>query len=256
MIGEEHKFLAELAAQEIPVIPPMVFNGQTLFHCGLPPIPYTLFPKKGGRALDEFDKDGWEMVGRIIARVHQVGAKHKNTTRVTWRPAVATRHHVEVINKSNYILPDFLPSFNRAAEAFIKQADPLFTADDFILLHGDLHKGNLIHRPNEGIFVVDFDDMCFGPPVQDIWMLLPGRVEQSKNELEWFLKGYETFRQFDWEGLKLIDALRGMRLIHFAAWLAIQSAEPDFPKHFPEAGTKRYWNELIKNIQEVLFSNE
>ncbi|MDD5382347.1 MAG: serine/threonine protein kinase [Candidatus Margulisbacteria bacterium] len=250
MIQEEHDFLKELAGREIPVIPPIAFNGKTLFSFG--PIPYALFPKKGGRALDEFDQTGWETIGRLLARIHQVSAIKTGTSRITWRPSVATRHHLEILDQSGYLLPDFRPAFNRAAESFIAQADSLFNQEEFILLHGDLHKGNLIHRPGEGIFIVDFDDLCFGPPVQDIWMLLPGGVEHSEQELEWLFKGYEIFRPFDRKSLTLIPALRGMRLIHFAAWQAIQSREPDFERHFPEAGNTRYWNELVKELDNLL----
>ena len=192
------------------------------------------------------------MVGRIIARVHQVGATHKTSARITWRPAIATRRHLAILNDSKFILPDFRQSFNRAAENFIANADPLFNNAEFILLHGDLHKGNLIHRPGEGIFLVDFDDMCFGSPVQDIWMLLPGGLEHSENELAWLLKGYETFRPFDRAGLELFPALRGMRVIHFAAWLAVQNEEPDFSRHFPEAGNTRYWKELTQELYDLL----
>jgi Ser/Thr protein kinase RdoA (MazF antagonist) len=249
MIMEEHAFLAELALAEIPVIPPLAFGGKTLFTDQN--MLFALFPKKGGRALDEFDQTSWEMIGRLLARVHKIGEKKKESGRIVWRPATATRHHLTVLDQSGFILPDFCSSFNRAAEEFIGMNDRLFDQDNFILLHGDMHKGNLIHRPGEGIFLIDFDDICLGPSVQDVWMLLPGGVEHSENEIAWFLKGYQTFRQFDRAELELIPALRGMRLIHFAAWLAVQSQEADFKKHFPETGTARYWNELINEIYNL-----
>jgi Ser/Thr protein kinase RdoA (MazF antagonist) len=252
MILEEHQFLKELCSKEIPVIPPIEIKRQTLFEFNSS-IFYSLFPKKGGRAMDEFDKESWEELGRLLARIHLVGSLHKSSRRVTWRPAVATSHHLEVLFKTGYLLEDFKKSFRHIAEQFIKSADPLFNHQEFILLHGDCHKGNLIHRPGEGIYIVDFDDLCFGPAIQDIWLLLPGGPEQSENELAWLLKGYEVFRPFDRRSLKLIPLLRGMRLIHFASWLAVQSREPGFGRHFPEAGSKRYWNELIKELQEISF---
>ncbi|MDD5593314.1 MAG: phosphotransferase, partial [Candidatus Margulisbacteria bacterium] len=134
-----------------------------------------------------------------------------------------------------------------------QKADPLFEEKKFIVLHGDFHKGNIIFRPNEGYFVVDFDDMCFGPPEQDLWLLLPDTLEKSANELNWFVEGYETFRPFDHGALKLVPALRGMRIIHYAAWLAVQSVEPDFPNNFPQSGTSKYWNTLIKDLQNIVY---
>ncbi len=251
MIREEHLFLKELATKEIPVIPPLSFDNQTLFALGS--IPYAIFPKKGGRALDEFNKDGWEELGRLLARIHLISATHRSSHRVTWKPSVATQHHLEVLSETDYVLPDFKGSFRQICELFIKKAEPIFHDQEFILLHGDCHKGNLIHRPNEGIFIVDFDDMCCGSPIQDLWLLLPDAPENCENELSWFLKGYELFRPFDLDSLKLVPLLRGMRIIHFVSWLAIQSQESDFSKHFPKAGTARYWNELIKELQKITY---
>ena len=34
------------------------------------------------------------------------------------------------------------------------------------------------------LMVIDFDDMVSGPPVQDLWLLLPGPVEECGGELE------------------------------------------------------------------------
>ncbi len=251
MILEEHQFLKQLEAKEVSVIPPLSFQDKTLFM--LDSIPYAIFPKKGGRALDEFDKNCWEELGRLLARIHLIGAMHKTSQRIFWKPSVATEHHLEVLFKTDYLLPDFKKSFKEASELFIKKADPLFSHQKFILLHGDCHKGNLIHRPGQGIFIVDFDDICFGPAVQDLWLLLPDAPENCEEELDWFLKGYELFRPFDRRSLQLIPLLRGMRIIHFASWLAVQSKERGFARHFPEAGTSRYWNELIKELQEITF---
>ena len=251
LIEEEHRLLAELRSEEIPVIPPTAVNGATLFN--LENINYALFPKKGGRSVDEFDKEGWKHLGRLIARIHLVGERHKNSTRMYWRPAVATGQHLELILNSDFILPDFKNSLAKTAELFIQQSDPLFAEDKFILLHGDCHKGNIIFRPNEGYFVVDFDDMCFGPPMQDLWLLLPDAPARSANEVNWLLEGYETFRPFDYESLNLVLALRGMRLVHYAAWLAVQSREPDFANNFPQAGAPKYWNTLIKDLQQIVY---
>lgn len=252
MILEEHKFLSDLTEKELPVIPPLNIKGQTLFN--LDSIYYSIMPKKGGRALNEFDKDTWQELGRLLARIHLVGELHKKAERVVWRPGAATRAQVKVLEDSSYILPDFRNSFFTTAEKFIDRFDPLFEGQEQLLLHGDCHKGNLLHRPGEGIYLVDFDDICLGSPVQDLWMLLPDEVEKSQLELEWFFKGYGTFRQFDVNSLQLIPALRGMRIIHYVAWLSVQSQEPDFTTHFPHAGTSRYWSELIRDLQEITYS--
>ncbi|MFH1429148.1 MAG: phosphotransferase [Candidatus Margulisiibacteriota bacterium] len=172
--------------------------------------------------------------------------------RIQWTPDVATKHHIEVLNSAGVIPPDYQPAFNRTAEQFLNRAMPLFASADFQPIHGDCHRGNIIHRPGEGLFLVDFDDMAIGPVVQDLWMLLPGRPDDCDNEINWFLQGYNLFGDFPHSLFKLVPALRGMRLIHFASWCAVQSNEEHFKHHFPEWGKTRYWNELVKDLQEVI----
>jgi Ser/Thr protein kinase RdoA (MazF antagonist) len=253
MILEEHQFLCDLAKAEVPVIPPINLNGRTLFY--LKGIAFEIMPKKGGRALDEFDKEAWEELGRLLARIHLIGALHKQAERLIWRPGKATREHLKVLAERDFLLPDFRDSFFATVEKLILVADPLFDGQEYILIHGDCHKGNLLHRPGEGIYLVDFDDICIGPPAQDLWMLLPDKVEKCEQELDWFFKGYQTFRPFNIKSLELVPYLRAMRIVHYAAWLAVQSKEPDFATHFPQAGNKRYWNELIRELQEILYGD-
>lgn len=255
-ILEEHAFLEELQQKEVPVIAPMKMEGSSLLTVknSKPDMFFCLFPKKGGRAVDELDKEGWQNIGRHLARIHAAGELHKTSKRITWRPAVATKHHLEVLLASDLVPENFHASMKNACELFISKADPLFYHTPLILIHGDCHRGNLISRPGEGIFLIDFDDMCMGPAVQDLWMLLPGSPEDCEGELKWFLEGYETFREFDQISLKIVPALRGMRLIHFASWLAAQSNDPHFEKNFPDSKTPKYWNGLIKEIQDLVFN--
>ncbi|MFH1710198.1 MAG: serine/threonine protein kinase [bacterium] len=248
---EEHSFLKALMSKDVPVICPIEIKGSTLFS--LDGINFCVFPKKGGRSVDEFDKEAWQNIGRHLSRMHIEGAKHKNSKRIVWRPSKATKHHLDVLLSSGLMPPEFKVSVQSTAEAFIKRYDALFEDSSLILIHGDCHKGNLISRPNEGIFLIDFDDMCMGPAVQDLWMLLPGSVDDHRQELGWFLEGYGTFRQFDVPSLKLIPALRCMRLIHYAAWLSVQKDDPHFDRHFSEARAPKYWNELVKEMQGIVY---
>ncbi|MGY2288206.1 phosphotransferase, partial [Pseudomonas gingeri] len=54
-ILEEHQFTFELADVEIPVVAPLIHNGQTLHeHAGFR---FTLFPRRGGRAPEPGNLD-------------------------------------------------------------------------------------------------------------------------------------------------------------------------------------------------------
>jgi Ser/Thr protein kinase RdoA (MazF antagonist) len=250
MIQTEHDLLANLAIEELAVIPPINYDGQTLFE--FEGVFFAVFPKKGGRTMDELDKDQWQQIGRLIGRMHAISGNMEHPDRIIWRPQNATSKHLEVLGALKVIPKDYQQIFFSTVNSFISKYDSLFSKKEFILLHGDCHPGNFIYRPGEGIYIIDFDDMCIGPIAQDLWMLLPDEFDKCENEVAWFIEGYETFRDFPRRSLKLIPALRIMRIIHFASWCAIQSGEPGFKDHFPEWGTVKYWNETLKMIQELV----
>jgi Ser/Thr protein kinase RdoA (MazF antagonist) len=244
MITEEHAFVAELAKADIPVIPAL--PGELGVYTD---IIFAIYPKKGGRALNEFDQETWLNLGRIIAKMHLVGVAQTSSNRISWTPTTATEAHAAILLP---LIPhSHQAGFTKAINAFINRSEPLFNAEQLLVIHGDLHRGNLIHRPDEGIYIVDFDDLCVGPAIQDMWMLLPGTPEECPQELEWFISGYETFRDFPYSSLPLIPALRTMRIIHFAAWCALQRDDLDFADHFPDWGTMPYWTQLIRELQYV-----
>ena len=173
-IQDEHEFLRELAAQEVPVIAPLQMNnGSTLGK--FKDISYAIFPKCGGRCQDEFSDDQWMELGRLLARVHNVGAIHTAGSRIILAPAVSTQAQVEAILSSGLVPPEFTGAFSGVANDLIREIDPLFVQVQPIRIQGDCHFGNIIHRPGESFFLIDFDDMSMGPAVQDFWMLPAAR---------------------------------------------------------------------------------
>jgi Ser/Thr protein kinase RdoA (MazF antagonist) len=69
-------------------------------------------------------------------------------------------------------------------------------------------------------------------------------------QLRAVLAGYERFRLFDPRELGLIEALRTLRLVHYAAWLARRWDDPAFPAAFPWFDTQRYWQDRILELRE------
>ena len=104
----------------------------------------------------------------------------------------------------------------------------------------------------QGPHFVDFDDACMGPAVQDLWMLLSGDRSEQQRQLGEVLAGYEDFREFDRRELHLIEALRSLRLIHYAGWLARRYDDPAFVQAFPWFNTVRYWQERILELREQI----
>jgi Ser/Thr protein kinase RdoA (MazF antagonist) len=64
------------------------------------------------------------------------------------------------------------------------------------------------------------------------------------------VEGYSEFFDFDPRELRLIEALRTLRIINYAAWLARRWDDPAFPHSFPWFNTVRYWSEHILELRE------
>jgi len=54
--------------------------------------------------------------------------------------------------------------------------------------------------------------------------------------------------------LPLIETLRTLRLMHYAAWLSRRWNDPAFPQAFPWFNTEKYWSEHILELREQLFA--
>jgi Ser/Thr protein kinase RdoA (MazF antagonist) len=122
---------------------------------------------------------------------------------------------------------------------------------DLIRLHGDCHMGNLLWT-DEGPHFVDFDDSRMGPAVQDLWMMLSGSPEEMKQQMNQILLGYEDFFDFNLQELHLIEALRTLRLIHYAAWIAARWDDPAFKTAFTWFNTQQYWQDRILELREQI----
>jgi Ser/Thr protein kinase RdoA (MazF antagonist) len=248
-LQDEHDFLAELAGAEVPVIAPLAGREENTLH-DFNGMYYALFPRKGGRIVDEPSPDQWRELGRLIARVHQVGERRAPRDRVSWSPRRVSGGQLDYILESGLIPRECRTEYETAARATLEMIAPRFEAAAFSRIHGDCHFQNLIYRPGESFFVIDFDDMAMGPPVQDVWMLLPGRLQDARREMDLFLAGYETFREFEYATLRLIEPLRAMRFIHFTAWCVRQAADGGFARLAPGWGQPAWWKQEIHELRK------
>lgn len=253
-LQDELDFLGELHAAEIPVVPPLPGPGGALLHATAKTW-FAVFPKRGGRPLDEPTPEDWTQLGRLIGRMHAVGRAHAPRDRVTLHPRVSTTGHLEYILESGTLAPRYRAAYEEAVTDLIRQIEPLFEDVEMQRVHGDCHRGNILFRPGEGYHLLDFDDMAVGPAVQDLWMILPDRLPRSRGELDRLLDGYETFQEFPDTTLRLIEPLRAMHFIHFTAWCARQKADGGFARLSPGWGSEEFWRqeiaELAKQKEEI-----
>ncbi len=251
-ILEEHAFVDELAAQEIPVVPPLQIAGRTLHE--FQDFRFTVFPRQGGRTPELEDSATLEWIGRFMGRIHATGGRSAYRE----RPTLDLQTFGEAAR--DYLLEkDFIPTdLNAAWQSVVNQAlEGVRHCYDragevrTLRLHGDCHGGNLLWT-DQGPHFVDFDDSRMGPAVQDLWMLLSGERADMSRQLADVLAGYEDFCEFNARELHLIEALRTLRLIHYSAWLASRWDDPAFPAAFPWFGTQRYWQDRILELREQI----
>lgn len=251
-LQDEHDFLLELDQQEIPVIPPLhLNNGETLGD--LDGLYFSVFPRCGGRSYDEFNEDQWLEIGRLLGRSHAVGAVHPSHNRITMLPNNSTQDQIAFILDSGVISQAPVATrFSSLCNELLSEIGPTFEGVPLGRIHGDCHFSNIIYRPGESFFLIDFDDMVMGTPIQDLWMLLPGNPRESLLEIDLFLEGYETFHHFDRRTLRLIEPLRAMRFLHYIAWLTHQYIADGTAPLFPEFGSKEYWETEIGDLEDQL----
>ncbi|HEX6551054.1 MAG TPA: serine/threonine protein kinase [Gammaproteobacteria bacterium] len=250
-ILEEHAYLKELHDAEIPVVAPLAdTNGNTLLqHAGFR---FTLFPRQGGRAPDLERMDNLEWLGRFMGRIHAVGG----TAQFRHRAAIdidTLGHEPRAYVLACRFLPATLaPRYREVTDLLLAGIERSFErAGNFrpIRLHGDCHPGNVLWT-DAGPHFVDFDDCAMGPAIQDLWMLLSGTRQEMQQQLGHVLDGYEQFAEFNPAELWLVEALRSLRMIHYAAWIARRWDDPAFPRAFPWFDAPRYWEEHIQVLRE------
>jgi len=251
-ILEEHAFVHELAEHEIPAVAPLVLAGRTLAeHAGFR---FTVFPRRGGRTpeLDRRDTLGW--IGRFIGRIHAVGAARAFAQRPALDAQSFGREPRDWLLQHGFLPPDLLEAWTSAAHLALQGVAQCYEragALRGIRLHGDCHAGNVLWT-DQGPHFVDFDDARTGPAVQDLWMLLSGERADMTRQLGHVLAGYEQFRGFEARELHLVEALRTLRLVHYAAWIARRWDDPAFPAAFPWFNTQRYWQDRVLELREQI----
>lgn len=248
-ILDEHAVLRELERDEVPVVAPLVFpSGETLLTTN-EGIFFALFPRRGGRAPDDLAPDDFEQLGRLIARIHSGAARVRPTHRPQLSPRTYGADALEVILSRGSLSPGVRARFEEAARRLVARITPLFVEIEATPIHADFHRGNVL-RGAQGWVVLDFDDMAWGPSAQDFWLLLPARPRDAVRELEALIAGYEQFRAFDRRELHLIEPLRALRYLRYAAWITQRWDDPSFARAFPDWGKDRYWEQLLADLNE------
>ena len=251
-ILEEHAFTAELAAEELPVAAPIALEGRTLFRQA--GFRFAAFECLAGRE-PELDAPGArELLGRTLARMHQVGARRTFAR----RPAIdPERYGVQA--RRTVLASPLLPSalgenYARLSAQLLERIAQVYAEVEpvrLIRVHGDCHLGNLLWA-EQGPRFVDLDDCAMAPRMQDLWMLLSGEPHEQQAQWAELLAGYEQFGGLDYGELRLIEPLRALRMLHHTAWVCERWTDPAFPRAFPWFGEGRHWEGYLRDLAEQI----
>ena len=264
-ILEEHGFALELAAAEIPVVAPLVVQGESgeapspghgatlLIHAGFR---FALFPRRGGQWPELGTKDDREWMGRFLGRIHLVGGRRRFEHRPRLSPQAMGRDSMDFLLDSGRI-PDYVAHrYERIAGELLDRVEAAFEAAGELRqlrIHGDCHRNNVLWTA-AGPHCVDLDDCMTGPSVQDLWMLLAGSAGEIRAQLDDFLEGYQQFADFDYREVALIEPLRALRMVHYAAWLARRWDDPACPRAVPWFGEARSWERHVAELEDQCFA--
>jgi Ser/Thr protein kinase RdoA (MazF antagonist) len=253
-ILEEHQFIADLAENEVPAIGPVPFPDGSTLASTADGIHYTLFPRVGGRAPEEMSAEQLRRMGRLLARLHSTGLRRQAPHRIVLDHRSYGLQNLEFLEQGGWLPLEVRQGYRDVVQKICALSEPFFTRLRPQRLHGDCHLGNLLWN-DQGPFFLDFDDMVNGPAVQDLWLMLPGRPGSdpvAREQLELLLEGYESLMDFDRSQIRWIEALRALRFVHYAAWIARRWKDPAFPAAFPQFNTPRYWQDQLADLRVQL----
>lgn len=248
-IQEEHDFAFEQQENELPMVAPLKFSGQSLFN--FKGYHFAIYPCRGGRIFEVDNLDQLEWMGRFVGRIHAVASKKEFEHRPNYSTDESLFEARKIIEDSEFV-PQYLhTSFFTILDQVIDVAAEQYQPKNAIRLHGDCHAGNILWT-DDGPHFVDLDDCRMGPAIQDLWMMLSGDRQQQTLQLDTLLMGYEEFHEFDAKEFALIESLRTMRVVNYMAWLCKRWKDPAFPHSFPWFNTQKYWEEQVLMLKEQM----
>ncbi len=141
-IQEEHDFCFEIEDHDIPVVTPLKnSSGDSIYQ--FEGFDFTVFPRKGGYAPELDYQDNLAIMGRTLARLHNVGAQQP----FKHRPPLNAQTFGQ--DSIDFVAQHFIPFEHKSAylavtENIMAIVTEKLQAAKNIRVHGDLHIGNIL----------------------------------------------------------------------------------------------------------------
>ncbi len=248
-ILDEHRFLFHLADQEIPVCAPISRDGESLFE--MQGMHFALWPRTGGRLIDEFSDSILSRIGGYLGRIHLAAKDLALNHRPQMDREYMVERHRRYIEEECLLPPAQARRYADMSEYLGKSADNLYAATRYQMIHGDCHTGNMLLGSN-GLFFLDFDDSMSGPVLQDMWMVVSDSPDEQERKTSAFLSGYQRFADFPMESIRFRELLRALRYIAYNGWIARRRDDPAIQRSFPGFGSSEYWEEFLNDLEEQI----
>jgi len=244
-LEEEHRFLDALDAAGVPVV-------RAIDRGEVDGIHYAIFPKIEGTSLpDDPDDALLGELGRLLARVHEVGALEPARNRLSLAPASFGLGNLRYLLEENVLPPEIRDRYVERVEAIVRDGERAFRSVPMQRVHGDFYAENCLHT-SRGPVAIDFDDMMMGPAVQDVWIL--ARTKPPLDLVEWkrrydvIVQAYREVRPFEDEWIELVPVLRTLRTVWMNAWIASRWFDPLFREAYPTFRTLAYWQQQLERL--------
>jgi Ser/Thr protein kinase RdoA (MazF antagonist) len=245
---DEHRFLADLREAEVPVCAPLALSDGTTVG-EMAGVLFGVWPRTGGREPEELDDEELAILGRLLARIHNVGSTRRPADRPALDAETALLDPLDELRARGLLPQRCAARYAAAVETLADAYADALAGVPLLRIHGDCHLGNLLHG-REGWFFLDFDDFGLGPAVHDVWVLVPGRDGEARRQRQVLLDAYRQFRDFDPRWLDLVEPLRAARFLKLSSWIARRWDEAVFRSTFPHFGSDLYWERETAELEE------
>jgi len=220
-------------------------DGKYITIVSVPDVPgerrCVLFKWVPGRTLENYlSPENYYKLGQTLARLHDhaktlnplpPNIQPKKWDKVFYYPDEPVVYHTA---EYGHLFPsERIVLLEKVIERANQVFERLYADPEQILIHGDLHYWN-VHLHRGELYVIDFEDVMLGYPVQDVSITLSYGQQRDgyKDRREAFKQGYTSLRTWPADSDREIETLMAARSVMFINYVArIDPSPQEYIEH-------------------------